>query len=354
MKRIIYVALLCLLLFSSCKSRRNLVSPLPRLDIQTDTLQASDTLGLPASLSPLLTFDQSDLRHIRRPVGRPAVQTPKPQPVVVTPPHIVKRGTRITTSVRDVSSAYKGVKRVKTYEFTHRDVPAAFEGCRIAFISDLHYKSLLDEKGLKGLVRLLTDLKPDALLIGGDLHEGCQYVSPLLSALVQVRPPLGIYSVLGNNDYEACYDEIVSEMERLDIHLLEHKVDTLRRDGEQILVAGVRNPFNLKRNGQSPTLALSPSDFVILLTHTPDYVEDVPVTNTDLALAGHTHGGQVTLFGYAPVINSHYGQRFVSGLKYNSSHIPLIITNGIGTSKQAIRLFAPAEVVMIVLHRLTD
>ena len=64
---------------------------------------------------------------------------------------------------------------------------------------------------------------------------------------------------------------------------------------------------------QSPTLSLSPDDFVILLTHTPDYAEEVSITNTDLVLAGHTHGGQVTLFGlYAPIIPSRYGQRFLS------------------------------------------
>ena len=91
-----------------------------------------------------------------------------------------------------------------------------------------------------------------------------------------------------------------------------------------------------------PTLALSPDDFVILLMHTPDYAEDVAITNTDLVLAGHTHGGQVTLFGlYAPILPSHYGQRFRGGLKRNSQGIPMIITNGLGTSNKNIRMFAP-------------
>ncbi len=94
-------------------------------------------------------------------------------------------------------------------------------------------------------------------------------------------------------------------------------------------------------------------DFVIPPTHTPYYAEDVPVTNSDLILAGHTHGGQVTLLRLSPpIVPSHYGQRFLSGLKYNSKNIPMIVTNGIGTSQKAIRMFAPAEVVMIVLHRL--
>ncbi|MCC2735995.1 metallophosphoesterase, partial [Fusicatenibacter saccharivorans] len=55
---------------------------------------------------------------------------------------IVARGTRITSSAVSVSSVYPGIDRVKKYEFTHRDVPDAFDGFRIAFISDLHYKSL--------------------------------------------------------------------------------------------------------------------------------------------------------------------------------------------------------------------
>ena len=149
-----------------------------------------------------------------------------------------------------------------------------------------------------------------------------------------MKAPLGTYAVLGNNDYEACYDDILKEMERQGIHLLEHKADTLKRNGERIVIAGVRNPFNLERNGQSPTLSLSPDDF-------------------DLVLAGHTHGGQVTLFGlYAPVVPSRYGQRFLKRIKTNSEKQPVIITNGIGTSSKNLRLFAPSEVVVLTLRKL--
>lgn len=352
-KKFFYISfLLLLMLFSSCKSKRNLVSSLPSLEVVPDSALRADTVGLPASLVGVLTFDQSDLRDIRRMSERSVRSSRSLAKLKIRKKEIVKRGTQITFTTVDVSSSYKGVKRVRMYDFTHRDVPEAFDSCRIAFISDLHYKSLLKEEGLADLVRLLSSLHADVLLMGGDYHEGCQYVAPLMAALALVKTPLGTYAVLGNNDYEACYSEVVNEMKRRGIRLLEHKVDTLKRGRDRILVAGVRNPFDLKQNGQSPTLALSPDDFVILLTHTPDYAEDVPVTHADLILAGHTHGGQVTLFGYAPVVPSRYGQRFLTGLKYNSAHIPMIVTNGIGTSQHAIRLFAPAEVVMITLHRL--
>ena len=97
---------------------------------------------------------------------------------------------------------------------------------------------------------------------------------------------------------------------------------------------------------------LQEEDFVLMLVHTPDYVEDVNVAHTDLALAGHTHGGQVSLFRrWTPAHFSKYGNRFLTGLKYNSAGIPVIITNGLGTSRKDVRLFTPSEVVLVVLHK---
>ena len=68
------------------------------------------------------------------------------------------------------------------------------------------------------------------------------------------------------------------------VKLLEHRVDTLWKGNRFIEICGIRNPFDLKRNGVSPTLALKPEDFVVMVTHTPDYVEDVDISHTDLAL----------------------------------------------------------------------
>ncbi len=320
--------------------------PLPVLSID------STYVGNPDVVNQLFAPDHSQLKRLTPAKKK---RTVAEAPVVdsrIVSPSIVLKGTDVVSREVNVSSVYPGIDRVRQYEFTHRDVPEAFEGFRIAFISDLHYKSLFKEKELASLVRLLNAQRADVLLMGGDYQEGCEYVPELFAALAQVKTPLGTYGVMGNNDYERCHDEIVREMERYGMHVLEHKVDTLRRNGEQILLAGVRNPFDLGSNGQSPTLALSPDDFVIMLVHTPDYVEDVSVANTDLALAGHTHGGQVRIFGYAPIIPSQYGSRFLTGLKYNSAKMPLIVTNGIGTSNKNIRIGAPSEIVIITLHRL--
>lgn len=348
MKKLLCLLIVLPLLLSSCKSKKNLVSPFPQLVLNVDStrLDSSD------AVAQLFAPDHSSLKKLKPTAKKRRVER---QPTVVTratPAPIIAKGTVITSSDVSVSSLYPGIDRVRKYEFTHRDVPEAFEGFRIAFVSDFHYKSLFKQKGLESLVRLLNAQRADVLLMGGDYQEGCQYVAELFAALSKVKTPMGTYGVMGNNDYERCHDDIVREMERYGMRALEHKVDTLRRGGAEILIAGVRNPFDLKNNGTSPTLALSPQDFVVMLVHTPDYVEDVSVANTDLALAGHTHGGQVRIFGYAPIIPSHYGARFLTGLTYNTGMTPMIVTNGIGTSNKNIRIGAPAEVVVITLHRL--
>ena len=349
-KTIYPVILLTLLLLVSCKSKKNMVASLPHPVLHTDSIYPDTTNAIAGLFAP----DHSKLKALAVSKNQKQHTKKKETDTDADKSDRMLRGTQITSSSVDVSSVYTGVDRVVKYDFTHRDVPEAFEGFRIAFISDLHYKSLLKERGLNDLVRLLIAQKADVLLMGGDYQEGCEYVEPLFAALSRVKTPMGTYGVMGNNDYERCHDEIVRTMKHYGMRVLEHEVDTLRKDGQQIIIAGVRNPFDLTHNGVSPTLALSPKDFVILLVHTPDYIEDVSVANTDLALAGHTHGGQVRVFGVAPVLNSHYGNRFLTGLAYNTAKIPLIITNGIGTSQLPIRIGAPAEVVMITLHRLAE
>ena len=219
-------------------------------------------------------------------------------------------------------SKYKGVGRVMRYDFYSAQLPDSFDGFRVFLLGG-------DYRGRNG----------------GD-------VTQLFQALKTVETPCGTYAVMGNHERGQADSLARKAMQETGVHLLEHKVDTLWRGKEYILLCGIRNPFDLKQNGVSPTLALQEEDFVLMLVHTPDYVEDVNVAHTDLALAGHTHGGQVSLFRrWTPAHFSKYGNRFLTGLKYNSAGIPVIVTNGLGTSRKDVRLFTPSEVVLVVLHK---
>ena len=261
----------------------------------------------------------------------------------------------ICTFASCTSLRYTGVSRIRHYDIASPDVPEAFDGYRIAFASDFHLESKFKERQLRGTVKALQALAPDVIMLGGDYQEGCEFVEPLFEALAQATPPDGIFAVMGNNDYERCTELIRSAMQKRGIRLLEEEVDTIGRGDEHILVWGANayaGRYPTARTVQAlPAEHIAPEDFTILLTHTPDYVDDAGVTAADLALAGHTHGGQITLFGlYAPVTASKYGMRYRSGLKRSRQGVPVIVSNGLGTSRRPIRVFAPTDVVVVTLR----
>lgn len=268
------------------------------------------------------------------------------------------------TSIR-----YTGVSRIRDYNITSPQLPEAFDGYRIAFASDFHLESKFKEPQLRGTMKALKDLAPDVLMLGGDYQEGCEYVGPLFDELVKATPPDGIYAVLGNNDYERCTQLIRETMRANGIQLLEDSTASIHRGADSIIVWGAnayagryatapqrnsvdnKNRYQDTGDGNILLEIKNPSPFVILLTHTPDYIEEPEANIADLALAGHTHGGQVTLFGlYAPVTASMYGMRYRTGLKHNHQGTPIIISNGLGTSRRPIRMFAPTDIVIVTLR----
>ena len=253
------------------------------------------------------------------------------------------------------SLRYAGVGRVRTYTLSSPHVPTAFDGYRVGFASDFHLESKFKERQLRGTVRALQATAPDVLLLGGDYQEGCEFVVPLLTELGRVATPDGTFAVLGNNDYERCTELIRCTMREQGMTLLEDSIATLYRGGDSIALWGAnayagRYPTAPQR-GRGVT-GIGEASFAILLTHTPDYVEDTDVSGVDLALAGHTHGGQVTLFGlYAPITASKYGTRFRTGLRRSSQGVPIIISGGLGTSRRNIRFCAPTDIVIVTLRR---
>ena len=246
---------------------------------------------------------------------------------------------------------HHGIRRCVGYHLTSSQIPKSFDGFRIAFITDTHYASRFDKKTLAALGGMLRELQPDLILLGGDYQEGCEYVAPLFEEIMSCEPKFGASAVMGNNDFERCTELIYNEMRRNGIRMIENKIDTISRNDENIFIVGAHNDFHGREKTPCAANSLSDNDFVLMITHTPDYAEDVDISNVDFALAGHTHGGQVTLFGfYAPVVPSHYGRRFRKGLCHTTAGVPMLVSRGIGTSRLNIRLFAPAEIHLITLH----
>lgn len=246
-------------------------------------------------------------------------------------------------------SKYRGVGRIRRYNIEHRALPEEFDGFRIAFLSDTHYPSKFTPKRLAETVRAVNDLSPDILLLGGDYVTSLSSADELFGAMGACRPPHGVYAVLGNHDVRNA-DAICAAMRRNGIIPLRDESDTITIGSSEIFLCGVESYGTT--TDKSWVTDHTSNGFTIVLVHTPDYATDSSLTGSALQLSGHTHGGQVTLFGlYAPVTNSKYGRRFLSGLNFTSENIPVITSNGLGTSRKKIRFCAPSDIVLVTLLR---
>ena len=245
-----------------------------------------------------------------------------------------------------------GVGRVKRYTFAREDVPQGLDGCKIAFISDLHYPSLFTPKRLGKLVRKLQQESPDMLILGGDYVTDSDSIDVLFKSLSAVRPCLGTYAVLGNHDMRN--ESLIREaVDKYHTYLLDGKAlcVELLDGGGGYAIAGVYDSFANDTLFAEYMDRVNDSGFVIFVSHNPDFVERHSIT-ADLAFAGHTHGGQVSLFGiYTPVKNTRYGKRFLRGRNRTSNGTTIITTNGLGTSRRKLRFCVPSELVIVTLNR---
>ena len=245
-------------------------------------------------------------------------------------------------------SRYRGVGRIRRYEICDARLPQSFDGFQIAFLSDTHYPSKFTRKRLASVVRAINALSPDMLLLGGDYVTTDECADELFGALGGCDTPFGKYAVIGNHDVrrEAALRQ---SMLRNGIELLADAADTLRIDDSQIYLCGIKEYGSSVR--KEWLKQHTDSGFTMLVVHTPDYAQDADVENVAVTFSGHTHGGQVTLLGlYAPVTNSRYGKRFLSGLNFTDMGVPVITSNGLGTSRRKVRFCAPSDIIFVTLR----
>lgn len=271
--------------------------------------------------------------------------------------HIVLALVVIILGVFGYGFAETYMVETKEYTFAHQDVPTAFDGVRIAFVSDIHRSPFFSQERVRHLVERVNSLEPDLILLGGDyVYLDTDYAASCFAELENLRAPLGCYAILGNHDYGKYTEghhgplETIEAINAAGITLLRDKAVWVERAGTRIRIGGVSD-YEVDRPSVVEILqGTGPHDLVILAAHEPDYAEELPEGAVDLMLAGHTHGGQVTFFGlWAPYVPSAYGQKYRTGLVKTGS-TSVIVSNGIGTSTiPPIRLFARPQIVIVTL-----
>jgi len=241
------------------------------------------------------------------------------------------------------------IESKETY-FVSDKIPETFENFKILFVSDIHHGRTYSKKRVKSLINKINLHKPDLILLGGDYVDRKIYIKPLFQELKKLKARHGVYGILGNHDHAVGAKAVIEAMEKAGILSIDNKAIWLNKDVDRIRIGGVGDFLNdiqdIKR-----TIDVVNKEFVILLSHNPDYAEEIKNNKIDLVLSGHNHGGQVTVFGlWAPFIISKYGQKYRTGL-INLPYTKVLVSNGVGNVAGyiPIRFFARPQINIIYL-----
>ncbi|MBZ5515937.1 MAG: metallophosphoesterase [Acidobacteriia bacterium] len=242
-------------------------------------------------------------------------------------------------------------------------LPKAFHGFRIAQLSDIHIGPFMSAKEVRSCVSMTNALRPDLVVLTGDFitwDSGTQ--EDVVEALAGLQSPFGVFGCLGNHERWADVEGSITEMfGSRGIRMLRRQAVALRTSGETLNLMGVDfesrerygafTRFTVRRYLEGVERLMLPGTTNILLSHNPNTFDRAAELGIDLSLAGHTHGGQVTLEFIHPDLSP--GRLVTSYVRgwFHQGASQLYVNRGIGTIIVPIRLGAPPEITLFELVR---
>ena len=238
------------------------------------------------------------------------------------------------------------------------NLPEALDGFKILQISDIHLGYYVLLRDLEKTLTNAADLKPDLVLITGDIADDLTALPYALEMITKLNPPYGIYACLGNHEYYRGIAEVIKDFNNSPVPLLVNRGMTINiGEDARIYVAGADDPRYLSRlhpgfikKTVTESLADAPPDsFRILMSHRPqayDYAADLGV---ELTLSGHTHGGQIG-FAHKSAFEELLAYKYLWGHYIKENGSQLYTTSGMG-HWFPFRLGCPQEAPLLVLQR---
>lgn len=238
-------------------------------------------------------------------------------------------------------------------------LPEDLHGLRIAQISDIHLGPMLEERHLEHIVGQANEFQPHLTVVTGDLITTRRDPLELcVRHLARLRATAGVYGCMGNHERWADAEEELEAMAaRQGMRFLRYESTLLRFGSAKLNLVGIDYEDLKNRSTYLERAAplQSPDAVNLLLSHNPDVIGTAAAKGFDITLAGHTHGGQVTLEFLHPSVNvARYYTPYVYG-RYNTNaggrRATAWVTRGIGTIFVPARLGAPPEIPLIRLRR---
>ncbi|WP_416058532.1 metallophosphoesterase [Stenotrophomonas maltophilia] len=295
----------------------------------------------------MLLFDAGLLaaRMLRLPRAVSALRAPLLRPLAA--------GVALLLSGYGVSQGM-AVPKPRQIDVAVKGLPAAFDGYSVLQLTDIHASRLLTGDWVRKVVAESNALKPDLIVITGDLIDGTVEARRNdYRPLGDLQAPDGVIAITGNHEYYAQYSDWMQAFRALRMQVLENSHTQVRRGDAALTIAGVTDPVAARYGLPLPDLdaalaGADPAAPVILLDHRPRNAAEAAARGVKLQLSGHTHGGQI--IGMDQLVKRANGG-FVSG-RYEVDGMTLYVSNGAGLwAGFPARIGVPSEITVFTLRR---
>lgn len=250
---------------------------------------------------------------------------------------------------------------LNTCTVVSEELPDAFDGFRIAHVSDLHNAQM--GKNNASLLEMLRSAQPDMIAITGDIVDSRRTDMDVAVSFVREAVKIApCFYVTGNHEARLdAYGELKTRLEAAGVVVLENEKTTLERNGEQLTVMGVDDAsFRMDylfgdasavTRARLAELTDKSDGFTVLLSHRPELFEVYVEYDMDLTLSGHAHGGQFRLPFAGGLIAPNQGlfPQYDAGL-FTEGNTNMIVSRGIGNSLFPFRVNNPPEVILVELR----
>jgi predicted MPP superfamily phosphohydrolase len=275
--------------------------------------------------------------------GRRRVLRLSGQAAVVAPAAVLGYGTfvqRLDLRVREIAVAIP-------------ELPRDLEGLRILQISDIHRGPFLSDADLGRVIDAARETRPHLAVVTGDLIS--VHGDPLDSCIAQLarlKADAGVFGCMGNHErYADALEHTEKAAAQAGIPFLRQRAKTLHFGAATLNLAGVDYQSKLEPYLVGAERLIAPGAVNVLLSHNPDVFPVAARQGYNLLLAGHTHGGQVTIEILEQSINpARFFTPYVYGV-YHAGAAAAYVTRGVGTIGLPTRIGAPPEIAVVRLKK---
>jgi uncharacterized protein len=238
-------------------------------------------------------------------------------------------------------------------------LPAAFDGFRIAQLSDIHFGPYMGKAGVERAVRLAQSFHPDLVALTGDFvshpwrrgngRAGAMFIEPCAEVLAQLKDAR-LVAVLGNHDHFNGSKIVEAGLKERGISVPRNACLPLERGKDRIWIAGIDDAWVGAADINRAVRGIPANEVTVLLAHEPDFADVAASFPVDLQLSGHSHGGQVRLPGVGALVLPPMAQKYPIGL--NQVRNLQVYTNvGLGVINPPLRFLCPPEVTFLTLSK---